>query len=101
MSLTFLPFFVLWAALALVVLGLAIYRKSVSSHEDDFLHVRETDTNLVAAQGAVAGKLERIDKWGKTLTVVMFVTGLALGAYYMYLTWVSNNQASQTLELLR
>jgi hypothetical protein len=97
----FLPFFVVWAVLALVVLGLAIYRKSVASHEDDFLHVRDTDARLVTEQGVVAGKLERIDKWGKMLTVIMLVSGLALGGYFMYLTWISNNQASQTLQLLR
>jgi hypothetical protein len=98
---TFLPLFVLWAALALVVLGLAIYRKRIAAHEDDFLHVRDTDSKLVTEQGTVARKLESIDKWGKTLTIVMFVGGLALGAYFMYLTWMANNAASQNLQLIR
>jgi hypothetical protein len=97
---TFYSLFALWAALALVVLGLAIYRKRVASHEDDFLHVRETDAKLVAEQGVMARRLEFIDKWGKSLTIVMFVGGLALGAYFMYLTWVANNAASQNLQLI-
>jgi len=39
MNFDFRPFFVLWAVLAIGVLALFIWRKSVAGHEDDSLHV--------------------------------------------------------------
>jgi len=35
----------------------------------------------------LAHRLEMIDKWGKMLTVVVAVYGLALGAIYLYQAW--------------
>jgi len=95
------PFVIGWAVLALVVCALAIYRKAVSRHEDDFLHVRDSETNLVAEQGAIASKLLVIDRWGKITTVVALVYGLALAGSYVYLSWVTNNATSVDLKLIR
>ena len=59
------PLLVLWGLMALTVLGLFIWRKSVASKEDDNLHVSDAHADKVAAeQTAVAQKLEMIDKWG-------------------------------------
>ena len=33
-----LPYFLIWSGLAMFVLGLALYRRLVSMHEDEFLH---------------------------------------------------------------
>jgi hypothetical protein len=38
----------------------------------------------VADQANVAHKLDVIDKWGKILTVVAVVSGLAIAAAYVY-----------------
>jgi hypothetical protein len=84
------PFVVLWAALALAVLGLIVYRKIVASGEDDMIHVSDAAGSSVASQQAsVAQKLDQIDKWGKTLTVVVVLYGIALAGVYVYQTWVS------------
>ena len=101
MNATFVPLLALWSALALVVIVLAIYRRMISSHEDDFLHVRDDASSVVAEQGAVAHKLEVIDKWGKTLTVITLVIGAALGGYWVYLSWLSNNASSTNLQIIR
>jgi hypothetical protein len=90
-----------WVALASVVLALAIYRHMVARREDDFLHVRESEDNLVVAQGTIAHKLEVIDRWGKLLTVVALVWGLALGGYYVYLSWLALNARSVEVPILR
>ena len=37
---------------------------------------------------AISHKLERIDKWGKLLTVVAAIYGLLLVLGYTYQTWV-------------
>ncbi|HEY9140715.1 MAG TPA: hypothetical protein VIN93_07470 [Bryobacteraceae bacterium] len=85
----YVPFVVLWAVLALAVIGLIIYRRLVSASEDDMIHVSEAAASATTQQVTVAQKLDQIDKWGKTLTVVVVVYGIVLGGIYVYQSWVS------------
>ena len=88
----FVPFVVLWILLALTVLALFFWRKTVASKEDDNLHVLDgADAAKAAEQEAVAQKLELIDKWGKILTVVAVVYGVILGGLYVWQSWVQNS----------
>jgi ABC-type iron transport system FetAB permease component len=82
-----MPYFVLWVALGAVVIGMIIWRKTVSSHEDEALHV--LDAGALNQQVSVGHKLETIDKWGKILTAIAVLFGLILGAIYMYQSWVA------------
>lgn len=84
MNFNLLPYAIFWAVLALVVLTLIVYRKSVSSREDDSIHLEGT---MPAEQVALAHRLALIDRWGKSLTVVVAVLGVVLGAIYMYQVW--------------
>ena len=81
MNFNFVPLFVVWVVLALTVLGLFIWRKNVASNEDDTLHVMH---GALTQQTVLAQKLDMIDKWGKILTVITFVLGLAIAAAYVY-----------------
>jgi hypothetical protein len=90
MNLDLRPFFVLWIVLATIVIALIVRRKMVSRNEDDSLHVMETGAAL--QQVALANKLDQIDKWGKTLTVIAVVFGLLVGAAYVYQAWVQSSQ---------
>ena len=85
MSFNFVPLFVAWGVLALVVLGLFIWRKNVASNEDDTLHVMH---GVLTQQTALAQKLDMIDKWGKILTVITVVLGLAIASAYVYAQFV-------------
>jgi len=85
----FVPFVVLWALLALVVLALVVYRRFISADEDDMIHVSDASGSTAAHQVSVARKLEQIDKWGKMLTVTTVVYGLILGGIYVYQSWVA------------
>ncbi|MFY9726722.1 MAG: hypothetical protein WB579_10775 [Bryobacteraceae bacterium] len=85
----YVPFVVLWAVLALAVIGLIIYRRFVSASEDDMIHVSEAATSATSQQVTVSQKLDQIDKWGKTLTVVVVVYGIVLGGIYVYQSWVA------------
>ena len=78
----------IWAVLAMFVLALAIYRKVLSSKEDDSMHLADADTGIVSQQNVLAEKLEIIDKWGKILTIVVVVYGLALASLLLYQGWV-------------
>jgi len=73
-----------WGVLALIVLTLAVMRKSVSSHEDDTIHLTGDPDAAVREQTAVARKLDRIDKWGKPLTVLLAISGLVLAGIWGY-----------------
>jgi heme/copper-type cytochrome/quinol oxidase subunit 2 len=84
MNINLLPYAVFWGVLAIVVVSLVVYRKSVSSHEDDSIHL---EGNMPTEQLAMGHKLAMIDRWGKLLTVLAVVYGLALAAVYMYQIW--------------
>ena len=88
-----LVFSVVWILLAVTVVALATMRKFATREENDCLHVSDVDAPLVARQLSMAQRLERIDKWGKTLTAVLVIYGLALLAGYLYVGW----QDSQNL----
>jgi hypothetical protein len=77
----YLPLLVVWVAMALVVLGLFIWRQTVSRGEDDSLHVMH---GALSQQTNMAQKLDMIDKWGKILTLITVVFGLLLAAAYIY-----------------
>ena len=80
-----LPLVISWAVLATAILVLALYRRSVVSGEDDYLHVESTAA--VAKQEAIAKKLEGIDRWGKLLTIIAVVFALALLGMFLYNGW--------------
>lgn len=80
--------FSLWLALAVVIAAMAIYRKMVSKDEDDTLHLGGGAEGVVRHQAELAGKLESIDKWGKTLTALEVVFGLALAGWWLYQIWL-------------
>ena len=90
MNFNLFPFTILWMFLAAVVVGLIFYRMWIAKDEDDTLHVMEGDDGKVAQQTVMAQKLEIIDHWGQTLTVVALVFGLAMGSAYLYQTWAAS-----------
>ena len=85
----YVPFVVLWAALALAVIGLIVYRRFVSAGEDDMIHISDAAGSVTSQQVTVAQKLDQIDKWGKTLTVITVVYGVVLASVYVYQSWMS------------
>jgi hypothetical protein len=78
---------ILWVALGLATLGLAGYRKLVTRGERDVLHLRESEKEEIPQQVALFSRLQRIDRWGKTLTVVTLVAGLGLAGMFLYRAW--------------
>lgn len=84
MNVNLLPYAVFWGVLAIVVVVLIIYRKSISGREDDSIHL---EGSMPMQQVALAHRLAAVDRWGKTLTVLVIVYGLALAGIYMYQVW--------------
>jgi hypothetical protein len=80
-------FFILlssWALLGLLVIVLAVYRARLARTEDDHIHFSDREAALVSEQTHHAQRVEVVEKWGKTLTVVLVLYGVALAAYYLY-----------------
>ncbi len=89
-----LALWIVWAVLTLFVISLAVARRFTARKEDDLVHLSETAEPVIAQQLTVANKLDKIDHWGKLLTVVDVVFGFALVAITLYTTW----QHSLTME---
>jgi hypothetical protein len=85
MKISLQPFFILWMVLAVAVLVLAMFRKTVATHVDSALqHVLDGEA---AKPSAEAQKLDQIDRWGKLLTIIAAAYGLLLGVLYLYQGW--------------
>jgi hypothetical protein len=79
------PFVIVWICLGVVTAALAVCRKFLSMHEDEYIHIEEWSKSATAQQIAAARKFKAIDRWGEGLTIVMAVTGVMLGGFYLYL----------------
>ncbi|MBM3739943.1 MAG: hypothetical protein FJW39_29640 [Acidobacteria bacterium] len=80
-----MPFVLVWAAVTLVVIGLAVYRWVLGLHEDDSIHIG--DVQAEREQMSLASRMGLVDQWGKALTVVAFAGGVAIGAALLYTAW--------------
>ncbi|MCC7497748.1 MAG: hypothetical protein IT160_09235 [Bryobacterales bacterium] len=87
---TLTPLAISWIILAVVVLALAIYRSVLAGKGDETVHISDLETSMIAQQAATAGRLERIDRIGKTLTVVALLYGMALAGAWIYRVWVES-----------
>jgi hypothetical protein len=83
---------VFWFVLGLATACLALYRKLVSLHEEDYIHLAAGEESHISEQVAMAHKMDVIDTWGKGLTVATVVFGLAVAAVYLFQAWQINNQ---------
>jgi len=88
----FTPFVILWAALALAVLGLALYRKLVANREEDLIHLGPGEEKYIPEQVQLAARLEAVDRWGKMLTVIAAAFGLLMAGAYLYEAWLASLQ---------
>jgi hypothetical protein len=89
------PYLAVWSFFALIVLGLAVYRKMLANREDDTLHVAEGTAGMISHQVADAQRIDVIEKWGKSLTAVVVVAGLVMAAIYFYGVWTTGGSTVQ------
>ena len=78
---------IVWAALTLAVISLAVYRKLAAGKQDAYVHLAEGEANIIPQQATVAQKLDKIDSWGKTLTVVDVAFLVVLLSVVCYNAW--------------
>ena len=90
-----IPYSIVGIVLVLCVGSLALWRKVISSHEDDTLHVLD-NTGVIPHQTAIAHRLAVIDWWGEILTIVTVIYLLIVVAMYAYEYWVHSSLISGT-----
>lgn len=81
---------IIWVVLAIVVGVLLLYRYSITSHEDDSVHLAH-ETAKTSDQAVLANRISSVDRWGKVLTALVAAYGLALIIY-----WISATAFSPT-----
>jgi len=84
------PLVILWFVIGLATAGLALYRKLLSMHEEDLIHLSPGEEPLIPKQVEMAHKMDVIDTWGKGLTAATVALGLVLAALYLYNAWLVN-----------
>ena len=82
-----IPYVVIWAALAVIVLVMGIVRNLGAMHEDDNIHVSAGEAQMIPKQVSFIRRLESLERWGKTLTIVTLVGGIALAILYLLQAW--------------
>jgi uncharacterized membrane protein len=85
------PAVVIWVILAIATLGLALYRKLISASEEDLIHLGPGEERQIPGQVALAERLKTVDRWGKILTVITALVGLAIAAVYLYQVFLIHN----------
>jgi len=85
-----IPYVVMWAALALVVLAMGLIRNLGAMHEDDNIHVSAGEAGLIPKQVSFFRRIEILERWGKTLTVIVLASGVALAVLYLAQAWQSS-----------
>lgn len=88
-----LPYAIAWGVLGLVVLVLALIRRKIADKEDDTLKLSEGVAAHIVRQEQLARKLAKIELWGKSVTLVLVVTGVALGLLYGWQMWEASSTA--------
>jgi hypothetical protein len=56
----------------------------------DFL----SSIRVLTRQATFAEKIDKIDFWGKTLTIILVVYGLILGAWMLYQMWEQSTRVA-------
>jgi hypothetical protein len=86
------PYILVWAAIAVVVLILAGWRQVIHMHEDNTIHLHDSDTGLVQAQVDLEKKVRIIDRVGQVLTVIVALYGLGLVAFVLSQQWAESGK---------
>lgn len=88
------PLVMIWAVLAAVIVILLIYRSRLSRQEDETLHVLDSDFTKVSQQMTVAQKLSVVERWGKILTIIAVLYGLALLGLFLWDAWERSSRGA-------
>ena len=82
-----MPWMILWAVSTTGVLVLFIWRVMVARHERAGIFIVHGEEPDLEEQEKVTKALDRIDRWGKSLTVISVVLLLVVGSLWAMDAW--------------
>ena len=85
-----IPYAVVLAVIAVAIVILLLYRRTLTENEDDVVHIVDADDKVIAEQAARAQKLAVVDRWLKILIIVLVLGGITLLVVYVYLTFIAS-----------
>ena len=77
-------------AVGFATIALALYRKVLSMHEENFIHLGPGEEIYISKQANLARRLRQVDRWGETMTVLTAAGGILLAVLYVYRAWESS-----------
>lgn len=84
------------AALAVVVIGLAIYKRTICPDEEECLDLHHLDNQTVTNNAAMAARLEKIDRITLALAGFLVLYGIGVGATLLYHEWQNTGTTTET-----
>ncbi|MBZ5504404.1 MAG: hypothetical protein LAO78_02855 [Acidobacteriia bacterium] len=81
------PLLILWAGLTVVLIGLLIYRSTLSMHEDDQLFLGNSEAHMAKEQEELMLRMNRIQPWLKlcgagSAALFILIVGMKLYASF-------------------
>ena len=84
---------ILCSALALVTLGVSLYRKYLEDHCDHYIHLHNDshDSSVINAQSEICKRIDTMDKLRKGLFAAVIVYAVAIAGFACYTAWNASN----------
>ena len=94
MLIDLMPWIILWAVVSSGALLLALWRLMVvhQEHKLGCLHVAGSDIRTDTEEARISQTLDRIDRWGITLTVIAGVLIAGIWAAWLHNGWLKANE---------
>ena len=84
MRIDLMPYLILWAIVTTAVLILALWRLMLGLHEMGGIHLAPGGDRELQDEVKMTRREDRIELWGKTLTIVSAILILGIGAVWVY-----------------
>lgn len=84
---TLFALLIVWGVLTAALIGLLIYRGTLTMQEDDQLFLGESDSHMAREQVEIMAKVNRLGPLVKVLGTVSAVMFLGIAGIYIYQGW--------------
>ena len=83
---------ILCGVLALIAIGVSLYRKYLEDHCDHYIHLHNDshDSTVISAQSEICKRIETMDKLKKGLYTAVIVYAVAIIGFAAWTAWNAN-----------
>jgi hypothetical protein len=78
------PLLIVWAGLTVILVGLLIYRSTLSMHEDDQLFLDSAQAHMAKEQEELIGRMNRITPWLRLCGAGSAVLAIVIAGMMLY-----------------